>query len=232
MLRYTKTEGTALMAAAKIFVNKLSPPLRALKVLGTGKDFDKTQIDSTWGRVKAAGAALAPTPIPLSPYIKGSQYPGQAQRQITASLGFKTEPAESATQQIADKARDFLTKQGKTRAFNFEPTEDPSYAKLRTILRRGDDAAAVKMLDELQAQHTGKQVLTAMRNHVRHPFTGSKAAERTFLNTLNDKEAALYDKARDEQKAEYDNFLKLWYSRTAAPAAPSAPAARAPWINY
>jgi hypothetical protein len=232
MLRYTKSEGTALKAAAKILVNKLSPPGRALKVLLTGKDFDKTQIDSTWGRAKAAAVALAPAPIPLSPIIKGTQYPGQTQRQITASLGFKTEPAESPTQQIADKARDFLTKQGKGRAFNFEPTEDPSYAKLRAIMRRGDEAGAVKMLNELEAQHTGKQVLTAMRNHVRHPFTGSKAAERTFLNSLSDKDAALYDKAREEQKAEYDNFLKLWYSRDAASAPPVAPAAGKPWLNY
>lgn len=234
MIRYAQSEGTSLKAAAKIGGNKLSPPARALKILATGRDFDKTHIDSTWGRVKAAGMALAPTPIPLAPVIKGTQYPGQTQRQLTASMGFKTEPAESPTQQISEKARKFLAGQGKAHPFDFEPTEDPSYAKLRAIIRKGDDQEALGMLGELEKNHTGKQVLTAMRQHVRHPFTGSKSQEWAFLGSLNDQEAGLYDKARDEQKAEYDTFLKLWYSRQGAPATTNEQpaAASAPWLRY
>jgi hypothetical protein len=210
MLRYSSKEPSKLDAAMRIVNNKASPMARAAKVLMTGRDYDGKQLTDTWNRVKAAGFALAPTPIPLSPMIKGSTYPGQTQRQLLGSAGFKVEPAESAAQQIAHKAKVFMQAHGK-KPETMELTDEPAYYKLRDALRKDDDAGAKQMLDDLRKLHTPKQIMLAMRNHVRRPFTGSRKDEIAFRNTLSDKERGMYDRARDEQRDEYQKFLKIWY---------------------
>jgi hypothetical protein len=212
MLRYSSKEPTLLEAATRIAANKASPIFRAGKVLLTGRDYDGKQITDTWRRVKAAAFALAPTPILLAPTIKGSAYPGQTQRQLTASLGFKTEPAESQTQQIVNKAKQFMIETGKRKPVMLEPAEDePAYYKLRDLLRKDDEKGAREMLAELRKTHTPKQIMTAMRNHVKRPFTGSRANEAAFRSSLSPKDRDVYDRARDEQRQEYQQFLKLWY---------------------
>lgn len=214
MLRYSSKEPTKWEAAMRIASNKASPMARAAKVLLTGRDYDGKQITDTWKRVKQAAFALAPTPIPLAPLIKGSAYPGQTQRQLTASLGFKTEPAESATQQIVGKAKQFMIEVGKKKPVMLEPSEDePAYYKLRDLLRKDDQPGAEAMLAELRKTHTPKQIMTAMRNHVKRPFTGSRANEVAFRASLSPKDRGVYDKARDEQRQEYRQFLKLWYGK-------------------
>lgn len=90
--RYAGREGE-LGAIAHIAKNKLSPLSRSASVLFSGEDYSGKKIYGTWERVKAAGWELTPIPIPASSQVKGTEYPGQVQRQLTSSLGFKTEPA-------------------------------------------------------------------------------------------------------------------------------------------
>lgn len=96
MIRYSrdlapKEESVAPVAAgARILANKLSPPARATKTLLSGEEFGKS-LPGSWERVKAAAIDLKPTPIATQGAISESR-PGQFQRQIMASAGFKTEP--------------------------------------------------------------------------------------------------------------------------------------------
>lgn len=209
MLRYSHKEGNALKAAAKIAANKASPIWRAGRVLLEGVDYNKSRIDNTWDRVKSAAMALVPTPIPLQAAVK-TDYQGQAQRQITASLGLKTEPAASAVQQIQTKAERFLKEAGKPRPTIERPTDEPTYGKLRNALRVGDNKAANQVITDLLKTHSEKQIAQAMKQSVKHPFTGSLKDEKKFIQGLSEEEYKLYDKAKDERVAEYQKFLDVW----------------------
>lgn len=213
MLRYSSKEPTLLDAAARIASNKASPLWRAGKVLLQGKDYDKKNITGTWNRVKAAGFAMAPTPIILSPIAKGSaSYPGQMQRQITASMGFKTEPAPSAAQQIADKAKRFMADKPR-KIQTMELSDEPAFYKLRDALRKDDTKGAKEMIETLRETHTDSKFMQAMRGHLKRPFTESRKDEIEFRDSLNPKEQELYDKARNEQRQEFDKFQELWDQR-------------------
>lgn len=102
-IRYSSRKDTGLDVAAQIIDNKKSPFARAGTVLYSGKDYSGTKILGTWNRVKEAAWSLAPTPIPFQAGVKGQQYPGQMQRQLTASMGIKTEPKYRETQKIVEK---------------------------------------------------------------------------------------------------------------------------------
>ena len=212
MLRYSSKEPSKWDAAMRIAGNKASPMTRALKVLMTGRDYDGKQITDTWARVKAAAFALAPTPIPLAPVIKGSQYPGQLQRQLTASAGFKTEPAESAAQQVAHKAQQFLQAKGK-KPVALELTDEPAFYKLRDAIRKDDEAGAKDILAALRKTHSDLKIFKAMQGHISRPFTDSLRHEGEFRRGLNANENELYRKARDEQREEFQKFKELWYKR-------------------
>lgn len=209
MLRYAHKEGSTLKAAARIASNKASPLWRAGKVLLSGKDYNNRTIDDTWQRVKAAGWALAPVPIPAQAPLK-ADYPGQLQRQLTASAGFKTEPAESPTQQMAAKAERFMKEAGKPKVKVEQAADEPSYNNLRSRLRVGDTKGAQEEIDKLLKTRTEKKVAQAMRQSVKHPFTGSAADEKKFIQGLSDEEFKLYEKAKDEKLAEYQKFLDVW----------------------
>ncbi len=223
MLKYSKKEGNALKAGARILSNKASSLVRAGSALLTGKAFyTDTATDGAWNRIKKAAWSLNPTPIPLQTTEKVS-YPGQAQRQITASLGIKTEPAESAQQQINAKAQKFLESKGKKRFAPQVNEEEPSFSKLRFAIRKGDDKEAIRIMSELEQTHKPNKILETMRNQVRHPFTGSTAAETKFKATLSEKERQLYQKAKEERKQEFQDFLKVWRDHRQAPKATPAP---------
>jgi hypothetical protein len=100
IMRYDARKDSILGAVGQIVENKFSPLTRAEEVLRTGRDYSGQKLYGTWERVKAAAWSVAPTPLPLSGPIKGTSYPGQVQRQITGSLGFKTEPARTEVPEI------------------------------------------------------------------------------------------------------------------------------------
>lgn len=208
-IRYSHTEPSKLAVAARIASNKLSPIFRAGIVLLSGEQYDKRYIVNDWNRIKAAGIALAPTPIPASPILKGVEYPGQIQRQLTASMGVKTEPAPTASTQIRDKARRFMESEGKKRDIIFQRTEEPGYGDLRNALRRDDKKEALKIINRLLESHKEKDIRETMKSAKDRAFT-SKKLETKFKDTLTDKELDLYDQARQESDDEYQKFLEVW----------------------
>lgn len=220
MIRYTKKDGTSLKAAAHVLANKASPPARAFATLATGKSFwGDPKADDTWARIKKAAWSLNPTPIPLQP-IEHKTFPGQLQRQVTASLGVKTEPAESPVQQVLAKAKSFMEKQGK-KPMTFEMTDEPSYFKLRSALRADNVTEAKKVMDDLLKNHTRQQIFNAMERNVNHPFTGSAAQEGKFKRTLTPKERELYQKAVNDRRDEFRKFKQFRSGLAPTNAAPA-----------
>ncbi len=232
LLKYSKKEGNALKAGARILSNKSSSLVRAGSALVSGKAFyGDAATDDVWGRIKKVAWSLNPTPIPLQTTEKVS-YPGQAQRQITSSLGIKTELAETASQQINDKARRFMEAKGKKR-FAMEPSEEPSYSKLRYAIRKGNDKEAIRIMSELEQTRPLNKISKAMRDYTKHPFTGSKKGEQEFRSGLSDKENELYDRAREDQAKEYEDFLNLFDKLPESKAEPATPvSAGQPWLKY
>lgn len=217
LIRYGETEPDMMAAASRIIGNKISPIMRAEEVLRTGRDWDKTKIVGAWERAKAAAWALAPTPIPASALVQmragKPTYPGQVQRQLTASMGFKTEPAPTAQTQIRNMARDWM-----------KDNEDPvlraryerelkqefgqsDYAPMRTALLKNDLKAAKAEFDKLMETKSAKGIAAAMEPG--KPFTHSKELERRFVNTLSLKQLGTYRRAQDERIEMYKRFTEM-----------------------
>lgn len=213
LIRYNRTEPSKLAAAVRVMSNKTSPLWRAGKVLLTGEEWNKTQVIDSWDRAKAAGVALVPTPIPLSTLTKPSAAPGSLQRQLTASAGFKTEPAASALQQTAQDARDFMRTSSNPRLRDMWERQqkehfESDYRPLRQALQRNDPEAAVSELKKLEPAHPPAEIARAFRESARRPFTGSTMAERQFLASLDQKGREQYRQARRQQVTNYQRFLE------------------------
>jgi hypothetical protein len=210
--RYAFKKDDAIDVGVEILKNKASPFARAAGTLWNGKNYQGEKITGTWNRIEAAGQALVPTPILFSG--AQSDRPGQMQRQLTASLGVKTEPAESTAQSIYTKAQRFMDEHKYKRNPAPEPTDAPSYSKIRQAIRNGDDKAAMKIIETLRENVPDAQIEKAMKHFVGLPFTrSSRAHEKEFMDTLNERDAALYEEARAEQQAELERFKSLWAQR-------------------
>lgn len=206
-IRYYEEDPHALKVAARITGNKFSPIMRAEEVLRTGKDFMGRNLDSTWDRVTEAGKALVPAPIPTQSLIMGRNMPpGSLQRQLTASLGIKTEPAPSAASQLYVLAKKFKESKGIK-----EPTREPSeYGELNNALRNDNKKEALKQYEKLVETKGAKTVVNHYRNIGRMLYTGKRTTEAEFIQSLSDKDRELLDKAREERAKVLRKFAELF----------------------
>jgi hypothetical protein len=225
VLRYLREKPDAATAINQIGANKLGNLGRAIGVAVMGRDpATGEKLIGTSRRAMSAATQLVPVPISLSqasraiaskvaPGIVSPPPPGSVQRQVAASLGFKTEPAGSAQQQIysaADKWKAQSTN-AKIRADverrlkeDFGPSD---YRDLRTALVRDDFTSARREYKELRKTKDAAVINRAMRHP--HPFTGSEAAERSFLRSLSDEEKSLYRQALQERKDIYRKYRQM-----------------------
>jgi hypothetical protein len=132
------------------------------------------------------------------------------------------ERSATASQEIADKARQFREKaKGKADVEILEGNESP-YRKLRVSLDVGNEKAALQALQELRKTHSDSRILSTMQSHIRHPFTGSAALERKFRQSLEPVEQKKYQEAMVERKERYQKFKQLWAKRGQKPSAQAA----------
>lgn len=217
--RYSQTDKTVMGAIDQVAGNKESPLTRAaiMTLIGSGAIGGKPTTSA--GQIKGAVSQLAPMPLTFGRYAQAAGHavapslvpptpPGSLQRQSLASLGLKTEPAMSPAQDISQKAQDFAKANGLSRETGWQQveTDEPSYSKLRTALRSGDEAGAKKQYEALGKTRTNKQIFHAMKLASKRPFTGSKAGENAFIRSLDDKELAEYQKALEQRTKEYQAF--------------------------
>jgi len=183
--------------------SRLSPLVRQSIEFVEGRDWRGVKRDAGEQLKDLAKVAV---PISLKPY--------EGQRLWEAALNAfgVHEKRYTATDQIREKARDFLTSH-KLGQHQLEVTDEVTYGKLRLALAGGNMSHAKDVLKELLKTHPPDKVFTAMENTAQYPFTGSQKHERQFLFSLTPKERELYHKARNEQREEFRAFKKLWYTR-------------------
>jgi hypothetical protein len=199
MIRYTESEGDPLTATAKILSNKASPLVRAGSVLATGYNPNREKIRGVWRRIEESAMALAPVPIPLSATVKGSDYPGQIQRQLTASAGFKTEPAQTSSGRIAKLAEAWRKDHGIQPGVQVTRFEGEGYGDIAYALRRGDKNAIAEHLEDLRKEQPDSKIIEHFAKSIHAPYTGSQAHEGAFMSTLGAFDKAVYKKARQDK---------------------------------
>lgn len=219
LIRYGETKPTIREAVAQIGYNKLSPMGRATAIMLTGEDPFGRKLTSTWDAAKTSAFQLVPLPIGVSPLVQAGVgkvipgtpevAPGAVQRQVTASFGFKTEPASSPASRIGKKAQQFLKDKGIQPGVEIQYTADPSYTNLRQAIRSGHTAQARRILTELRKTRSLGQIFESMRLSATRPFTGSQANEGLFYYSLSPQDRALYVKAEQQRWKDWSTFQKF-----------------------
>jgi hypothetical protein len=218
--RYVESDPTSLEAIDQVIGNKESPLTRAAIMTTLGATGRLPKPTSSMSQLGMAARNFAPTPLTfgriaqaaghaIAPSLVHPNPPGAVQRQGFAAAGLKIEPALSAAQEVSRKAEDFAKANGFSKETGWQQvqTDEPSYYKLRTALRSGDEAEARRQFEAIQKTHTDKQIFHAFKLAKNRPFTGSKAAEKAFIRSLDDQQLERYYKALDQRETEYQALL-------------------------
>ena len=212
---------TFMQAADQIFGNKEAPLTRAGLLTFVGTDQSGERFGTSGGQLKAAASKLAPTPITFGKYAQAAGHaiapgtvppvpPGQVQRQTMASMGFKVQPKLTPLYEITDLAQKYVrdNKLKPDSGWTEQQVADaPSYTKLRSALRVGDQKEALKQFKALQDSHTDTQIYDSMARWSKRPFTGKQSAETPFVSSLSDADLQKYWQAQGERQALYNRFL-------------------------
>jgi hypothetical protein len=233
IVRMHEADKKVMEIAQQMGENAMGPLGKMATVLATGKSPSGQVYSTTVGRLKGAAAQVTPTvgvsPIAISPFARAAGHavapnlvspnpPGRFMRQFIASAaGTKTEVSATESQRMYQKAREFMDKHGLKPETGWlqVQTDEPSYSKLRSAIRNGDNKEAKTQFEAMVESHGGgdkgkRAVLTAMKANANRPFTGSQKAERLFRQSLSDKEQDKYQKAVQQKMAEYEAF-EQWF---------------------
>jgi hypothetical protein len=232
VLRMFQTKPTVYDAIDQVGRNKLGPWGRMAMVLTTKQTAQGEFIPTTWGRLKEAGQQLIPAPITfgwplrtLGAFAAGHglgsvvprslaqpPQPGSFARQVMASgFGIKGQPADSPLQRMTRLANNYVkVHKLKSETMEFVPTTNPSYSKLRSILRAGDSAGAERMLDEIRKSHTDQQIYHAMRVWASSALTGSRQHERQFVASLTPEQRQEYSQAMEERLNTLQSYVQVY----------------------
>lgn len=219
VVRYTKTKPTAWEALQQIGENKLSIGGRAALVGITHHTPTGQELTTTAQIAGGVAKQLIPSPISFGKYgqalghavlpnlIRGVP-PGQLQRQVFGSAGIKIDPAQTAVQQLNQKARAFLDAHGIKRD-PFQPTDDPSYYNIRKAIQAEDNEHAKEIISSLLKDHTPGQMLDAMGRNVSKSYTGSLAREAKFIQSLTPDQRKLLVEGQRQKLATVLQFNAL-----------------------
>lgn len=240
LIKYSSQEPDVLSAAARIAKNRSSPLFRAGKILVGGEDWDKTKIQGSWNRVKKAAFALVPTPIPLQSVVRGGP-PGQTQRQITSSLGVKTDPAGSPRAETVQSGREWAlnSPNAKIKANAERKAKmdfgESAYKPLRSALLRGDRETIISEVKELvnreptqeKRARRFKEILTDVNpfssNGIK-PFatpSRSKEDEIAFAKSLDANGKAAYKQAVKDAVMDFRKLTEALYNKPQNPPTPA-----------
>lgn len=194
----------------KFATSRLAPIARQGVEFITGRDYRGVKRD-TLDQIK--DFAKLPTPISMR------RQDDQRWWETFLNAFGVHERSATASQEIADKARQFREKvKGKADVEILEGNESP-YRKLRVSLDVGNEKASLQALQELRKTHPDSRILSTMQSHIRHPFTGSATLEHKFKQSLEPVELKKYQEAMVERKERYQKFKQLWVKRGQKPSA-------------
>ena len=239
-LRLAKKDPDSLETAGHILANKSSPFWRTGKILLSGLDYNDQKIVGLGNKIKSAAIAMLPTPIAASTLIKGGQ-PGSTQRQLMASGGFKTEPADTARAQVANEVRQWMGKstvpkiQEAYQAMQKEEFGPSKYKTLQTALQVGDKDKALSevhaIIDkELTAADKSKRQKLILKafDPFSHPSgqttveikpfaTHSKEMEKLFRSQLDAQGKSAYRQSIQDQVNLYRTLTEAMYGKAKYP---------------
>ena len=143
----------------------------------------------------------------IEPLVKPNP-PGALERQVISSMSVKSEIAQTPLQEIQDKARRFIEREGLKKETGWQQiqTDEASYSKLRSALRNDDFEAVKDNYEALLKNRKPSDIKKEMRIWVSSGFTGQRSNEHKFRNSLTPAEEAIYDKAKDEKRDLKDKF--------------------------
>lgn len=225
IVKYLEHSDKSIDAVARIVGNKLGPIGRVMTAFIFRENPQGEKITTTAGVVKQAASELAPAPISLAkagqaighavaPNTIPPTKPGDVQRQLAASAGFKIDPAPTALRAIRDKAEEFVKKHKlRPEEMEFSYTDQAFMTQLRRAVRDGQEKEGMRLIEKLRESRTDKEIGEAMRRYAKRQFTGSLEHERAFVASLTPKERELYDKAREEKAEQFKAFIALWDKR-------------------
>ena len=225
LIRLHETKRNNWDVVKQIGSNKLGFWGRVATVMATSRKPTGEAITTTGGVLGEVGKQLVPVPMTfgkagqlighsLAPGLVPPLEPGQAYRQALATAGFKGEIARTPLRETQAKASRFMQDSGlKPLAAITIPTDEPSYAKLRHSIQIGDERGAAGILRELRKTKPEGQIIQAMNQWARRPFTGGYDSERMFLDSLDDNGREAYDQAV-QQKQDLLNKWVDWYIKT------------------
>ncbi len=203
--------------------NKLGPWGRLLVgMITAGESPYGEKPQSNLGVGLSIAGQVAPAPISLgkgfralghliSPGHVAPNPPGVGERQFFSAIGIKMEPGRSYAQKISKRAHEFMTENGfEYRPYVLSPTEDASYDKIRTALRSGDEAGALKLLRRMQQVRTDRQITTSFRRWAHAPLSGNRRLEQMFVASLDDAGLDDYSNAVRERIEAYQKFIELY----------------------
>lgn len=219
LLRYSQNEGNVLDAAARIASNKSSPFMRATKVMLQGKDWDQQKIVGAWDRIKQSAFALVPTPIPASSLMRKNAPSGSLQKQLTASLGLKTEFAPTPAQQLRVLKMDWMKNsddpkvQHEYERQQKEELAQSDYRLMRQALRQGDLATAreeyLKLVPLKKNSRMSGPRTIAEAMQPRNITGLSKENELKFVRSLTPQQKRIYEAAKQERMDLYRRFIEM-----------------------
>jgi hypothetical protein len=168
---------------------------------------------------KEMAAEAIPTPIPASAaghavkqLVTGRSaeaFPGQFQKQLLASAGVRTDYAPSHDQRISSIAREYNKRKGIEPSAEFYQSDYQPFILAMRSKNEQDQSAA---LQDLLKKKTPQQVLQHFHTWPTFPFTGQRAREKQFYETLSDEQKTAYHKAVDERKSVATTALRLLQS--------------------
>jgi len=238
IIRLRHTKGDYGSAIDQIAMNKLGNLGRAIYTFGAGRDpLSHAKLTGLGSRAANAAVQLAPLPIiastpgrmALSAASGGRvmQPPqGAVQRQLTASMGFKTEAAPSAQNELYTLAREWMasSKDPKVQAQYAEKLkhDDPAggpFRDLKMALRNDDVAFAARAYKELLVNHKPENIKKSFTT--KPLYTGSNATDKQFYESLNPYQKELYTKGalqeRQDLYKKFSDMMKVVYKPSLTP---------------
>lgn len=194
-------------ATQRFFEGRLNVPAGAANVFWTRNDFEMGKLRNGGQVTEAVAKKLLPVPLAFSAAGRAGKqlftrqneekYPGQFQQQIFQSMGLKVDRVKNDEQRIRALAQDFNRENGVVP--NAEFFHGPYYA-LENALRLGNQREIGEALEELLKQKTAQQIRRHWIQWASAPFTGSRAREADFVDTLSPEQERAYEAARESRE--------------------------------
>lgn len=201
VIRYSHQGKSPLAVGTQILGNKYAPLFRAEEVLRTRRDYKGTELEDGEA-LKAAGMSVLPLPLPVQAGLNPN---ASLQRQLSASAGFKIEPAESGKQRIGTLARSFMKEKG-VKQGQFPPSE---YGPILKALSRDKLDEAKTLIADLSLKKKPEVIDRYFESLPNDIHTQSKEMEEEFFNSLSAEDKKLYGQVREQNQALSDKYFSL-----------------------